>query len=193
MIKRTMYFYDKKQANVISKLNDNLHKQRGIHIKDKNILKDLAEDVDAILQFYVANNNLIADPFAKKLKRDAADVVNMSRKKAIDELYNHTRDLKNGILKLLSKGDGGYDNGLHKSIEKLYAAVNNEFNSKNKTRDADDTINNIFVNEVISKLTRQLKKLEDDASKIQIAIKEIKNAKDTKSLNNILQSIKGFI
>lgn len=34
MIKRTMYFYDKKQANVISKLNDKLHRQRGIRIKD---------------------------------------------------------------------------------------------------------------------------------------------------------------
>lgn len=129
MIKRTMYFYDKKQADLIKKVNDKLHRSRGIHIKDKNILKDLAEDVDVILQFYVANNNLIADPFAKKLKRDAANVVNMSRKKAIDELYNHTRDLKNGILKLLSKG-GGYDNGLRKSIEKLYAAVNEKFINK---------------------------------------------------------------
>ena len=92
MIKRVMYFYDKKQANAISKLNDTLHKQRGVRVSD-----------------------------------------------------------------------------------------------------VDDTINSIFVDEVISNLTRRLKKLEDDASKIKKVIKEIKNAKDTKSLNNILQSIKGFI
>lgn len=92
MIKRAMYFYDKKQANVISKLNDTLHKQRGVRVSD-----------------------------------------------------------------------------------------------------VDDTIDSIFVDEVISNLTRRLKKLEDDASKIKKAIKEIKNAKDTKLLNNILRSIKGFI
>lgn len=92
MIKRAMYFYDKKQANVISKLNDTLYKQRGVRVSD-----------------------------------------------------------------------------------------------------VDDTIDSIFVDEVISSLTRRLKKLEDVASKIKKAIKEIKNAKDTKLLNNILRAIKGRI
>lgn len=38
MIKRIMYFYDKKQANVISKLNDNLHKQRGVRVGDADYI-----------------------------------------------------------------------------------------------------------------------------------------------------------
>lgn len=34
MIKRTMYFYDKKQADLIKKVNDKLHRQRGMRVKD---------------------------------------------------------------------------------------------------------------------------------------------------------------
>lgn len=33
MIKRTMYFYDKKQADLIRKVNDKLHKQRGVGVR----------------------------------------------------------------------------------------------------------------------------------------------------------------
>lgn len=58
MIKRTMYFYDKKQANIISKLNDNLHKQRGVRVGDDvnagkaaQILRDAAEYTRMITNF----------------------------------------------------------------------------------------------------------------------------------------------
>ena len=36
MVKRTMYFYDKKQADLIKKVNDKLHRSRGIKIIDVN-------------------------------------------------------------------------------------------------------------------------------------------------------------
>lgn len=41
MIKKTMYFYDKKQANIISKLNDKLHKQRGVKVGDDAVDADI--------------------------------------------------------------------------------------------------------------------------------------------------------
>ena len=34
MIKRTMYFYDKKQADLIKKVNDKLHRSRGVRVSD---------------------------------------------------------------------------------------------------------------------------------------------------------------
>ena len=34
MIKKTMYFYDEKQANLIKKVNDKLHRQRGVKVGD---------------------------------------------------------------------------------------------------------------------------------------------------------------
>ena len=37
MIKRTMYFYDKKQADLIKKVNDKLHRQRGVKVEDADI------------------------------------------------------------------------------------------------------------------------------------------------------------
>ena len=42
MIKRTMYFYDKKQADLIKKVNDKLHRRRGVKVGDaSDILNDI--------------------------------------------------------------------------------------------------------------------------------------------------------
>ena len=52
MIKKTMYFYDEKQANLIKKVNDKLHRQRGVKVGDApdtkiivNILHKAAQEV----------------------------------------------------------------------------------------------------------------------------------------------------
>lgn len=58
MIKRIMYFYDKKQADLIKKVNDKLHRQRGIRVVDginsgkaAQILRDAAEYTRMITNF----------------------------------------------------------------------------------------------------------------------------------------------
>lgn len=41
MIKKTMYFYDKKQADLINKVNDKLHRARGVKVGDANEISDV--------------------------------------------------------------------------------------------------------------------------------------------------------
>ena len=50
MIKKTMYFYDEKQANLIKKVNDKLHRQRGVKVTDSiiNDIKTLEKQIDNI-------------------------------------------------------------------------------------------------------------------------------------------------
>ena len=51
MIKRTMYFYDKKQADLIKKVNDKLHRQRGVRISDADINIEIDKLISSILKF----------------------------------------------------------------------------------------------------------------------------------------------
>lgn len=69
MIKRIMYFYDKKQADLIKKVNDKLHRQRGVHIKDisiKNI--DAASVPDDIVKKIYTLEDDITKACAKLIK-----------------------------------------------------------------------------------------------------------------------------
>ena len=50
MIKRTMYFYDKKQADLIKKVNDKLHKQRGVKVGDGYYNKVVAGEAYKIIK-----------------------------------------------------------------------------------------------------------------------------------------------
>lgn len=50
MIKKTMYFYDEKQAKMIRKINDKLHKKRGVKIKDADIDLKLKSGASNILK-----------------------------------------------------------------------------------------------------------------------------------------------
>ena len=48
MIKRVMYFYDKKQADLIKKVNDKLHKQRGVRVSDADDASKIKKDIKEI-------------------------------------------------------------------------------------------------------------------------------------------------
>ena len=82
MVKRIMYFYDKKQANIISKLNDNLHKQRGVKIGDDvnagkaaQILRDAAEYTRMITNF-----KSVPEELKSECKQVAAQMMKLASK-----------------------------------------------------------------------------------------------------------------
>lgn len=50
MIKRTMYFYDRKQADLIKKVNDKLHRQRGVKVAD--IESSIDKDKELLKSYY---------------------------------------------------------------------------------------------------------------------------------------------
>ena len=58
MVKRTMYFYDKKQTDLIKKVNDKLHRQRGVRVNDVDIDIEIDKLISSILKFQkkVQNN-----------------------------------------------------------------------------------------------------------------------------------------
>ena len=62
MIKKTMYFYDEKQANLIKKVNDKLHKQRGVKVGDvpdtKIIVNILHKAAQEAVQQYNDNKGM---------------------------------------------------------------------------------------------------------------------------------------
>ena len=113
MIKRTMYFYDKKQADVISKLNDKLHKQRGVRVgdavnfnetlkvvimsnieKDINRLKNQLKSFSRALSIIKRSNDII---YIKNALNDAANAVytNEALRNEYISLINRLEDLNN--------------------------------------------------------------------------------------------------
>lgn len=82
MVKRIMYFYDKKQANIISKLNDKLHKQRDIRIGDgvntgkaAQILRDAAEYTRMI-----TNSKDVPEELKSECKQVASQMMKLASK-----------------------------------------------------------------------------------------------------------------
>lgn len=77
-----MYFYDKKQANVISKLNDKLHKQRGVRMGDginsgkaAQILRDAAEYTRMI-----TNSKDVPEELKSECKQVASQMMKLASK-----------------------------------------------------------------------------------------------------------------
>ena len=69
-----MYFYDEKQANVIKKVNDKLHKQRGVKITDANhqsvdgaiaAIKSVISELKSISNEALKNSNSIVSDINK--------------------------------------------------------------------------------------------------------------------------------
>ena len=98
MIKRTMYFYDKKQANTISKLNDALHKQRGVKVGDTTY--KTSDDANF--------NNILKTVIIDNIERDASRLKNQLKnfdkalsiiKRSDDIIYikKALLDLSNGV------------------------------------------------------------------------------------------------
>ena len=127
MIKKTMYFYDKKQANVISKLNDKLHKQRGVRVGDTAYKTSDDTNLNAILKAVIIDN----------IKRDASRLKNqlknfdralsiIKRSDGIIYIKNALRDLSNGMYmnETLRNEYGGLVNRLEE--------LNNDYNKKLK-------------------------------------------------------------
>lgn len=127
MIKKTIYFYDEKQANVISKLNDKLHKQRGVRVGDTTYKTSDDTNLNAILKAVIIDN----------IKRDASRLKNQLKnfdralsiiKRSDDIIYikNALRDLSNGMYmnETLRNEYGGLVNRLEE--------LNNDYNKKLK-------------------------------------------------------------
>ena len=82
MIKKTMYFYDEKQANLIKKVNDKLHRQRGVKVGDGidtskavRILLDAAEYIRMISQY-----NGMASELKTECRQVASQMVKLADK-----------------------------------------------------------------------------------------------------------------
>ena len=90
MIKRTMYFYDKKQANVISKLNDNLHKQRGVRVSD-----DATDaDVDKYKKMAQTEIQRVLNNKNKEIRELVEMRNNITLSKNMRELFDEINDIQ---------------------------------------------------------------------------------------------------
>lgn len=68
MIKRTMYFYDKKQADLIKKVNDKLHKKRGLKISDAEMFTSFNKELDDTIKEILDFQKDVASLFGNNMK-----------------------------------------------------------------------------------------------------------------------------
>lgn len=100
MIKKTMYFYDEKQANLIKKVNDKLHRQRGVKVgdakkdkKDTNVYpKKAADEVikeinNVIIAFKKEANKYPNTPRGDRFTKASKELENIIKKTKKDKDY----------------------------------------------------------------------------------------------------------
>ena len=87
MIKRTMYFYDKKQADLIKKVNDKLHMQRGVRVKDDDQMEQFTAAIPSIRK-HIPNIKKNADLFTNKMAGSGVHPIILKKVKEIQQLAN---------------------------------------------------------------------------------------------------------
>lgn len=118
MIKRTMYFYDEKQADLIKKVNDKLHKKRGVRVRDVSVKKVADnnkvfsfEERSKLLEYYTTTrgaafsfvtglNGMLRSNISKGVKPTREEQINFDNlKQNFSEVSRHIPNDENAFFK----------------------------------------------------------------------------------------------
>lgn len=190
MIKKTMYFYDEKQANLIKKVNDKLHKQRGVYVKDN----DNTNKKISIMQNVVNELINIERRFSKQWTPEEHKIYNKAREGANNIIqyikskgktpdllapsinYSELKNITGAEMRL---------NNIKKLLRELknmpiHNKVNDELHKQRGVKVGDaDKISDVFINDLLKTAT----KIEPVVKELITNIKNLKNVDIEKSAN----------
>lgn len=98
MIKRTMYFYDKKQADLIKKVNDKLHRQRGVRVGDDSQMSEFLAAIPDIKKS-VSNIKKYANLFTNSMTKSGVHPTILNMVKEIQQLADRAATISNSLKK----------------------------------------------------------------------------------------------
>ena len=201
MVKRTMYFYDKKQADLIKKVNDKLHRQRGVRVKDD----DNTNKKISIMQNVVNEIINIERRFSKQWTSEERKIYNKAREGANNIIQyikskGKTPDLlapsiNYSELKNIT-GAETHLNNIKKLLRELKdMPIHNKVNDKLhrqrgvKVGDAPDMLNDAFRNKLIGSLKKDISNFPEYTKLIRIVIRIVENAASIATVANEIKDL----